>query len=123
MTQTHITGKMYLRCIYMEEIILNGILAFDWDRANSTKSWMKHRVKAQEQEQAFLAKERILIEDKEHSHLEKRFLLYSKTKKGRKLIIAFTIRTVDKQQKIRPISARSMNRKEVKLYEKTIKMA
>ena len=107
----------------MEEIILKGILAFDWDSANSTKSWMKHRVKAQEQEQAFFAKERILIEDKKHSHLEKRFLLYSKTKTGRKIIIAFTIRTVDKQQKIRPISARSMNRKEVKLYEKTIKMA
>src|SRR3989344_543373 len=101
----------------MEEIILPEVLSFEWDKWNKTKSWIKHKVSVKEQEEAFFTKERILIEDKKHSQLEKRFLLYSKIKKGRKLIIAFTIRTVDKQQKIRPISARSMNRREAKLYE------
>lgn len=107
----------------MEEIALPDVLSFEWDEWNSTKSWVKHRVSAKEQEQAFFTKERIILEDKKHSQLEKRFLLYSKTNKGRRLIIAFTIRTIDKQQKIRPISARTMNRKEAKLYEETLKVA
>jgi len=49
--------------------------------------------------------------------------MYSETSKGRRLIIAFTIRMIDKQQKIRPISARPMNRREAKLYEEILKMA
>ena len=116
-------SKMSLHCIYMEEINLPDILTFDWDEGNSTKSWAKHKVSADEQEQAFFTERKIIIEDKKHSHQERRFLIYSKTNKGRRLIIAFTIRTVNKQQKIRPISARPMNRKEAKLYEKTLKVA
>ena len=107
----------------MEEIALPDVLSFEWDEGNSAKSWIRHRVSAKEQEQAFFRKEKIIVEDKKHSQLERRFLLYSKTNKGRRLIIAFTIRKIDKQQKIRPISARTMNRKEAKLYEETLKVA
>ncbi len=107
----------------MEEIALPDVLSFEWDEGNNTKSWIRHRVSAKEQEQAFFTKESIIAEDKKHSQQEKRFLLYSKTNKGRRLIIAFTIRMIDKQQKIRPISARTMNRKEGKLYEKILKVA
>ena len=107
----------------MEDIILPDILTFEWDEGNSTKSWVKHKVSPKEQELAFFAKEKIIIEDRRHSEKEKRFLLYSKTNKSRRLIIAFTIRTIDGKQKIRPISARTMNRKEEKLYEETVKMA
>lgn len=107
----------------MEEIALPDVLSFEWDEWNSAKSWVKHRVSIEEQEEAFLIKEKIVAEDKKHSQQEKRFLLYSKTNRGRRLIIAFTIRTIDKQQKIRPISARTMNRKEAKLYEKALKVA
>ena len=107
----------------MEEIVLPDVLFFEWDEGNSVKSWAKHRVSIEEQEEAFLTEEKILVEDKKHSRQEKRFLLYGKTKKRRRLIIAFTIRNVDKQQKIRPISARTMNRKEAKLYEKILKVA
>ena len=106
----------------MEEIVLPGVLTFDWDEGNSSKSWVKHKVSTDEQEQAFFTKKKIIIEDKKHSQQERRFLMYSKTSKGRKLILAFTIRT-DKQQKIRPISARPMNRKEARLYEETLKVA
>lgn len=103
----------------MEEIVLSIVLSFEWDEGNSTKSWIKHKVSIEDQEQAFFTKEQIIVEDKKHSWLEKRFLLYSKTDKGRRLIIAFTIRN----GKIRCISARSMKREEAKLYEETIKMA
>ena len=107
----------------MEDVVLSDVLTFEWDVGNSTKSWVKHKVSTDEQEQAFFTKKKIIIEDQKHSQQEKRFLMYSQTSKGRRLIIAFTIRTLDKQQKIRPISARPMNRREAKLYEEILKMA
>lgn len=107
----------------MEEVVSLDVLEFEWDEGNSTKSWIKHRVSAKEQEQAFFVKKKIVIEDKKHSEIERRFLLYSRTNKRRRIIVAFTIRKVDGKDKIRPISARRMNRKEAKLYEEKIKMA
>lgn len=107
----------------MREITLPAVLTFDWDIGNTTKSWIRHRVSAKEQEEAFLAKERMIVEDENHSKQEKRFLLYSKTCTGRRLIVAFTIRNIEQEEKIRPISARSMNGKEARLYEEKIKMA
>lgn len=97
----------------MQEITLPNILEFDWDQGNRTKSWIRHRVSAKEQEEAFFSKNKRVFKDLKHSQLEERFLLFAKTKKGRKIIIAFTIRN----EKIRCISARPMNKKEVLLYE------
>jgi uncharacterized protein len=107
----------------MKAINLPAVLVFDWDRGNSMKNWIRHKISIQDQEEAFLEKRKLLIEDKKHSQFEKRFILLSKTKKGQKLIIAFTIRVINKQKKIRPISTRTMNRKEAKIYEETIKLA
>ncbi len=98
----------------MDGIILPNILAFEWDEGNSTKSWVKHKVSLKEQEQAFFGEHKRAFKDTEHSHREERFILFGKTKKGKMLIIAFTIRN----EKIRCISARPMNRKEVPIYEK-----
>jgi len=98
-------------------------LLFDWDEGNSTKSWFKHRVSKEEQEESFHDKNSSIIQDKKHSLIEKRFLHLGQTKKKRKLLIAFTIRKVDGKMKIRLISARPMNKKEVRLYEETTKMA
>lgn len=97
----------------MEEIVLNDALTFDWDEWNSTKSWIKHRVSIREQEQTFFDKNKRAFNDTKHSQVEERFLLFAKTRKGRKLIIAFTKRG----DKIRCISARPMNRKEAPIYE------
>lgn len=97
----------------MEEITLSDVLEFEWDEGNSTKSWIKHRVSLKEQEQAFFDKNKRAFKDKKHSQTEQRLLLFGKTRKGRRLIIAFTIRG----GKIRCISARPMNRKEVPIYE------
>lgn len=103
----------------MDEIILPDILTFEWDEGNSTKSWIKHKVSIKEQEDAFFDKRKRAFKDTEHSNIEKRFILFAKTKKGRRLIIAFTIRN----EKIRCISARPMNRKEVPIYEKATETA
>lgn len=98
----------------MEDINLSKVTKFEWDEANSAKSWIKHRVSLEEQEQAFFDKDKRIFTDTRHSQAEERFLLFAKTQKGRKLIIAFTKR----ENKIRCISARPMNRKEVPIYEK-----
>ena len=99
----------------MDDIILPDILTFEWDEGNSTKSWVKHKVSLKEQEQAFFDKHKRAFKDTEHSHIEERFILFGKTKKGRKLIIAFTIRN----EKIRCIPARPMNKRELALYEQS----
>lgn len=113
MTKININNRMYLRRIYMEDIILPDVLTFEWDEGNSTKSWVKHKVSLKEQEQTFFDKNKRAFKDTEHSQAEARFLLFGKTKKGRKVIIAFTIR----DEKIRCISARQMNKRELALYE------
>ncbi|HIE24125.1 MAG TPA: BrnT family toxin, partial [Candidatus Korarchaeota archaeon] len=53
--------------------------------------------------------------DKLHSKEEERFILLGKTKKERVLFVVFTIRN----DKIRIISVRDINKKERRLYEKT----
>lgn len=103
----------------MSDVILPDILVFEWDEGNSFKSYFKHKVTIKEQEEAFFDKKKQTVKDRKHSGVENRFLLFAKTKKKRALIIAFTIRS----GRIRCISARQMNRKEVEFYEKTLKMA
>lgn len=91
------------------------VLTFEWDEGNSSKSWIKHKVSIEEQEQVFFDKDKRAFKDTKHSHIEERFILFGKTKKGRTLIIAFTIRN----EKIRCISARPMNKRELALYEQS----
>ncbi len=87
---------------------------FQWDKGNKNKNWLKHKVSNQESEEAFFDKKVKILKDILHSNKEKRFILLGKTKKERLLFIVFTIR----DKKIRVISSRDANKKEVKLYEK-----
>jgi len=92
---------------------------FDWDKGNRTKSLIKHSISIDEQEEAFYDIKSKRFDDLKHSIDERRFLLFGKTKQGKKLVVAFTIR----EGRIRPISARQMNRKEAIIYEETITSA
>jgi len=93
---------------------------FQWDKGNEQKNWISHQVSRKEQEEVFYDTKSKRFNDPKHSTpFEKRFLLFGKTKQGKKLVIAFTMR----EEKIRPISARPMKRKEVPMYEKTISVA
>lgn len=87
---------------------------FDWDEANKTKNWIKHKVSAKECEEIFFNEPLITFRDNIHSWKEKRYKALGITIKGRRLHITFTIR----DNKIRVISARDQSRKERKLYEK-----
>lgn len=95
----------------------NEVVSFDWDEGNIDKNWVKHSVHYKEVEEVFVNSPRVLLVDKKHSSVEKRLIIYGITDKNRKLTVAFTIRNY----KFRIISARDMNKKERREYEKKIK--
>jgi len=92
-------------------------LAFDWDQGNREKSLRKHAVDVLECEEAFHDNERVVFRDERHSHREDRYILLGQAKNRRLLYVVFTLR--NQGTLVRVISARSVNKKENPLYEKT----
>ncbi len=88
---------------------------FQWDKGNISKN-KKHNVTDEEAEEVFFDKNKLILKDILHSAGEERFRIIGKTKKGRLMFVAFTKR----DNKIRIISARDINKKEVHLYEKKV---
>jgi uncharacterized protein len=93
---------------------LDKTLSFDWYKGNLLKNLIKHNVNNKECEEAFGDKSKKILEDIKHSYKESRFLLLGKTKSDRLLYIVFTLRG----RKVRVVSARDLNKKEYKYYEK-----
>lgn len=93
-----------------------GLLAetdgFEWDAANEPKLLARHEVTGAEVEQAFFHTPLLLAIDLKHSAAEPRYLALGRTTEDRLLHIVFTIRG----RRIRPISARNMNRRERSHY-------
>ncbi|MEK7521922.1 MAG: BrnT family toxin [Patescibacteria group bacterium] len=89
------------------------IVGFDWDEGN-TSHIAKHNVLPKEAEDVFFDKNNVLEDDPKHSEIEQRYLVVGKTKGERLLYQVFTIR----DNKIRVISSRDINKKEASLYEK-----
>ena len=96
----------------MVEIVEEPI-QFEWDQGNRNKT-IKHGVTTKEAEECFLDQQKVVFDDWRHSTTEKRFTLLGKTKNGRLLNITHTIRS----NRIRVITARDINKREVYLYEK-----
>ncbi len=90
-----------------------NIIGFDWDEFNQNKNLLKHKVHWAECEEIFFNQPLLLYPDIKHSDYEKRFYVLGKTDNFRHLFIVFTIRN----DKIRIISARDMNKKELMNYE------
>ena len=103
----------------MAIVELPEVLEFDWDEGNEQKNWIKHNVSAKEAEEPFFTDEQLILEDIRHStKLEARYILIGKSKQDRILFIVYTFR----ENKIRIISTRDADRKEVLLYEKALKL-
>lgn len=83
--------------------IISDPLSFEWDSGNISKNLKKHNVTNQEAEETFF-----------NNPLLTPSLSLGRTNKNRKLFSCFTIRN----NKIRIISIRDMNKKEAKIYEK-----
>lgn len=94
--------------------ILPEPVHFQWDEGNRDKNLIKHNVSNSEIEEAFYDQKKKIFTDSIHSNKEERFRIIGKTKTERLLFIVFTIR----DQHVRVISARDLNKREVYLYEK-----
>jgi len=96
-----------------------SILVFEWDQGNERKNWLKHRITAEEAEEPFFSDDYLVLDDKIHSSKgEIRNILIGKSNSGKILFVAYTIRAA----KIRIISARKADRKEVLIYEKALEL-
>jgi len=95
------------------EIVMN-YKGFDWDEGNSNKNLLKHGVSDSECEQVYFNQPFISGYDTKHSQDEPRFFALGKTDSGRQLYIVFAIRN----ELIRIISARDMNSREKREFDK-----
>jgi uncharacterized DUF497 family protein len=95
--------------------ILSKCAGFDWDEGNLLKNWEKHGVSASECEQVFFNCPLVTGLDAAHSGAEMRFYALGQSDSGRYLFIVFTVRN----DLIRVISSRDMNRKERKVYRES----
>ena len=96
-----------------DENILLNCTGFEWDKHNSEKIWVKHKVSPSESEQIFFNLPLIVTDAVKHSEKENRFYALGHTDTNRLLFVVFTIRS----NNIRIISARNMSRKERKVYQ------
>ena len=87
-------------------------IEFEWDKGNEGKNLLKHKVRNEECEEVFFDPEKRILRDPLHSDTEKRHIIIGKTKKRRILFLVFTTR----RKKVRVISARDLNAKELYLY-------
>jgi len=87
---------------------------FDWDEGNAPKLPARHGVAVAECEQVFFNEPLLVVEDAVHSVVEPRWAAWGRTAEGRALAVVFTLRG----ERIRPLSARDMNRKERNRYAK-----
>jgi len=93
--------------------VLKKPLEFQWDKGNIGKN-SKHNIEDKEAEESFFDRKRRIYKDVIHSKKEDRYILIGKTKKIRLLYTVFTMRS----KKVRIISSRDINKKEVQIYEK-----
>ena len=92
---------------------LAAAAGFEWDGGNAPKIWERHGVSQGECEQVFFAEPLVIAADARHSEREQRWACWGRTLEGRLLVVIFTLRN----ERIRPISARDMNRKERDRYD------
>jgi len=89
---------------------------FDWDKGNRAKC-EKHGLSTSVIESLF-TRALAILPDAVHSQRERRFRAIGRTDQGRGVFIVFTLRRKGDELLIRPISARSMHKKEIDAYEK-----
>ncbi len=86
---------------------------FEWDETKAVDNLQKHGVSFDEATTVFGDPLAITYHDPLHSLEEDRFLTFGHTSQGRLIVVSHT----DRNDRIRPISAREMTRKEKSDYE------
>jgi uncharacterized DUF497 family protein len=90
-------------------------LSFEWDEDKALLNFHKHGVKFEEAMASFEDENSITLNDLKHSSEEKRFFMIGLYRDKKLLAIVHTLR----KDKIRIISARTANKKERRIYEKS----
>ena len=88
-------------------------MKFEWDQSKAVENLRKHGVSFDEATTVFGDPLAITYHDPEHSIDEERFLTFGHSSRGRLVVVSHT----NRGDKIRPISAREMTRKEIRDYE------
>lgn len=101
----------------MARKVLSSCIGFEWDEGNANKNLIAHQVQDGECEEVFFNAPLIVADGTKHSDREKRYYVLGRTDKNRLLFVAFTVRN----NLIRVISARDMNKRETKKYYEKIK--
>lgn len=94
-------------------VVLNEPVEFIWDKGNRDKNQIKHNVSNSECEEIFEDENKKMFRDPVHSEMGDRYILIGITRNKRLLFAVFTMRN----NKIRIISARDLNKREKKLYD------
>ena len=89
---------------------------FDWDAGKAATNARKHGVSFHEAATVFADPDALDGPDLAHSAQEARFLRLGRSLSGRVLMVAYTVRGVSNDEKIRIISARRASRKERSSY-------
>ena len=92
---------------------IDTVVGFDWDEGNRYKNEKKHGLKWQLIEELFFNEPLLLSIDEKHSEKECHCFALGYTDDKDHLFVVFTKR----DNKIRIISARKMNKKERSIYE------
>jgi len=95
------------------EKIFGQFSGFQWDEGNIDKNLITHHVENWECEQAFFNRPLFVLDDPTHSAFEKRWAAFGKTDADRLLVVIFT----ERDNLIRVISARDMNKRERKFFD------
>ena len=93
---------------------VESIVGFDWDEGNISKNEEKHGLKWTRIEEVFFNEPLLIVEDFKHSDRECRCIALGQNDLGNLITVVFTIRN----HCIRVISARTMSKKERKIYER-----
>ena len=88
-------------------------MQFEWDPGKAQENLEKHGLSFDEASTAFGDPLASTIYDPDHSHSERRFLLFGLTARGSYVVVSFT----DRNGTIRVVTARYMTRSEIRGYE------
>jgi uncharacterized DUF497 family protein len=99
--------------MHLVDVIVPELIEFDWDEGNRLKNTIKHQVNCAEAEQIFVHEPLVIIPDAKHSGSERRYMAWGYTNIKRYLTVIYTVRN----DKIRVISARDINKSERKIYD------
>jgi hypothetical protein len=88
-------------------------VGFEWNARKAAGNLRKHGVSFDEAASVFFDPLSATGDDPDHSIEERRFVTFGKSSSGRLLVVAH----VDREDKVRVITAREATRAERKLYE------